>query len=318
VENTQAGIGSVTTDGIITYIVPNGFRLTSGIRCEIDGNVVDNVDNDVLIQNNANGTTRITLRGVNLSDHVSKVEYFFTLEYIGDGYGVVYPSVIADYKYIYEDEENAEPLMLQLLFPQNVVGVSVTTNDSHFAVEGMGSTVLEILANDNFIDGTENDMYRMADGDFDFELAVVFTDAVGNPLTVADPRISMVDGNMRFETNDFIATMVRGTWGVVFEPKSGASGSVMLYYRVMLIARQGAYVFDLNSQVTAIKVCLIPTGGSCSCADCTGIAGTSGGINGSYAFGIIPVVGGLTYFFVGSKRARMRRKLKNRRGWLSK
>lgn len=248
-----------TTDGFITDIIPRGFSISDY------GNLPKNSSNK-----NRDGTTTITIRNVNLGgmndkdELISKLDYYYTIEYTGDGYGVSYVHVASDYKYQYISGLETEPLDVLLEFPQPVVGIKVVTSNDKFGVDGAGQNgnghLLDILKNDNFSNDYINDIRRFYDNGYDVIPYVRLCDSNGNLIEKTDGN-----GNYIIEDTLYDAMLVKGVNNIRFTPKQGARGDYVFYYKIVLDAtKEGGTPpeFDLSSRVTKVTVSVTGMGDS--------------------------------------------------------
>jgi len=242
VENVLEGGVVVNTDGLIDDLIPPGFRITSPVSRRVDdtGNFEPVAYNTV---NEPGGYTRIIIPNVSLGEAVRIIEFRYTMEYVGAGYGVSRVHVASAHRYLYSDPLFAEDLYVMRSFPHSVVGITVRTQDDSFTVLGDITHVLDITANDNFAE-------RLADDNYDVTPQVVLTDADGNPAS-----INPITGNFEIETDYFRAALIRGTYNVEFTPLGGARGEFMFHYRILLTAgRDGGIEFNLDSRITTVTV----------------------------------------------------------------
>jgi len=242
VENTM--VGAIDTDGLISDVIPPGFRLTSDVTRSINNGVFSPIP--ITPEHESDGSTRLTISNVSLSDTVRRVDYAYTMEYIGSGYGVSRIHLDSAYRFMYQDSATAEPISVLLRFPHSVVGISAKTGDDHYIVDELSLFVLDITANDSFtpIRPEINLANRLADDNYDVNPTVVFTDESGNPLGV-----NTIDNDY------FTAVLIPGSYNIEFTPKSDADGVFNLYYRTLLTAsRPGGMVFVLDSRVTTVTV----------------------------------------------------------------
>ncbi|MCL2279020.1 MAG: hypothetical protein FWC20_06385 [Oscillospiraceae bacterium] len=274
VEDTLGGDNNITTRGIITDIIPAGFRLTSFEGRAISGNTTFCLDGrQVTIAGNPDGTTRLTIWDVNLGEAARSLEFTYEMEFTGTQgrrYGVANVHIAATYVYVYRADSAPEPLYVMLNFPQSVVGISVRTTPDIFTVSNVGTTSLPITANDNFAD-------RMLDSGYDVIPTVVFTDDAGVPLPTALPPgtsqinvtiaeqdmiLRIIGGNQQLSSYYFTATILSGgTWPLEITPASGASGTFTLFYRIMLNATLVGGTpesFDLSSPRTSVTITILP------------------------------------------------------------
>jgi hypothetical protein len=261
-DTTIIGTGEINTNGMITDLIPRGFRLDRNVivyrRINHADSCTDCTGGTCLvpwepvardIYYNPDGSTRMTIGGVRLGGigdaNIRSIDYRYRLEYTGVGYGVAEIQMLSNYRYLYSDEYNLGiDVSVMLNFPKAVVGLSVRTRPDNFIVQGSGQNVFNITGNDNFHE-------RLADDGYDVMPTVIFTDAAGNPL----PGVIIVDGNESYDTPDFTASIYRGTWELEVVPKFGAGGNFTLYYRIMLTAtKAGSPSFVLNSPPTRVNL----------------------------------------------------------------
>jgi len=260
VEDTTIGNSSINTNGLITDLIPRGFRLVPGVsrRVNHDPGCADCVSGtcpvpwvsaDSAIFINNDGSTRMTIGGVNLGNNsgtnIRSIDYRYNIEYIGAGYGVAEIQILSDYKYLYSDEHMmGTDVSVMLIFPKAVIGISVKTQPISFTTSGGGTNVFNITSNDNFAE-------RLADDNYDVMAAVILTDANGEPLPLTSNR---------YVTDYFTANIVQGTWNLELTPVPGAGGEFVLYYRIMLTAtKSGSPDFVLNSPPTPVTITIPST-----------------------------------------------------------
>jgi hypothetical protein len=235
-----------TRNGIITDVIPAGFRVVGVIS---DGSGTPLPIDRYNIVPNADGTTRITIRGVNLTETVRNLTFRYRLSYEGVGYGVSYIDVSrlnrTTSNYIYQHGTRNDLLP----FPRPVVGLSAPTRpDVHFFVHGLDRHVLNIgtMAWLDTQKGYDDDNY-------DITPIVLLTDQHGNPITTT------VAGNQVFSIfPDYTVTLDRGTGNIIFVPGINADGkSFTFYYKIELIAEKAGGTperFDLCSEVTRVSI----------------------------------------------------------------
>lgn len=258
VENTM-NVGDIVTTGLITDVLPPGFRLTSGITGQVinpaNGAVISTFTPTVAITGpNAatNQTTRIAIWDVSLNDTVKMVRYSYTMQYIGSGYGVSFVHTSSDYRYLYSDSDIADPISVRLNFPQPVVGISLRTRPFGGTATAGTLAIFDITSNDNF----DTDLLlprRMRDDNYDVTPRVILTDDAGNEV------MDLIDGNQTINvTGQYTATLRRADNVLEFTPEATpADGFVPLYYQIVLTAtRAGAAIpsFTLSSPVTPISI----------------------------------------------------------------
>jgi len=245
--------GPIDTDGLINDVIPPGFRLTSNISRTLNGVTAAVSPSDVSIESEPDGSTRLTLSNVNLSDSVRRIDYSYTIEYIGPGYGVSTVHLDSAYRFMYSDNETVEPLSVLLRFPHCVVGIRARTEDDFYSIDELITYVLDITANDSFtpVRPDVNSANIMADENYDVSPTVVLTDAYGTPL-----EANIIDNS------DFTAVLVPGTYNIELTPKAGASGVFTIYYQTQLIAtRPGGMSFNLSSRITPVTITIGGEGG---------------------------------------------------------
>ncbi|MCL2052058.1 MAG: discoidin domain-containing protein [Lachnospiraceae bacterium] len=274
IEDTTQGTSRVRTTGLVTDLIPDGFRLAPGTglsrRNGGSGDFTAVADSGYQYSVSDDGSTRMTISGVNLgTDDIRVIEYRYELVYNGLGYGVAELQIISDYKYLYRDEyTEGYDISVMLVFPKAVAGISVKTENFTAEFDRLASAtqVFNITENDGFFE-------RLAEDNYDVMATVVFTDPDGNPFTPEipatpgnplipsyPPGFEIVDGNQRWETDDFIANIVRGTWNLEFTPKTDLNNDIpgmthILHYRIMLTAtKPGSPDFNLHSPVTQINI----------------------------------------------------------------
>lgn len=217
--------------GLISDLIPRGFEV-SGTLPE-GSKVVDNED----------GTKRLMIPNVNLDTGNQSLRYQYTLRYEGDGYGVFYTSVNADYKYFYEDL-TGDQVNARLEFQKPVIGISVKTEDDDCTVTGPLPVSFDITENDAFVE-------KHADDNYDVMPELMLTNEQGTPAG------KNAEGEYQLSTDDYTATLLKSTGQLQFKPKANADGSYALYYRIMLNATKTGGTpdhFDLSSRVTKVRV----------------------------------------------------------------
>ena len=235
-ENTLESSNPITTTGLINVLIPPGFTLTD--KGTLPGST--------LFINNQDGSTRITIRGVNLDSGHKESAYRYTLTYAGAGYGVAYAMMAAEYRYLYEDA-SMEQLNVMLRFPRPVVGISIKAAEDGFlydASAGMvGTALYDILGNDNFTE-------KYADGNYDVSPEIILLYNGAEAETNAK-------GNYQINHAFYTAELVRSTNQLRFTPKPGAGGDYEFYYQIRLLASKmgGAPEnFVLSSAETKVTV----------------------------------------------------------------
>ena len=242
IQNALEGGGSISTQGISSIVIPGEFQLTSHeIVRRTNGDWAPTEPPIVSFTTNPDGATRITIWDVGVGEVTRSIEYTYEIRYVGNGYGTAFTHLSADYRYLYQ-ESNLEPISVMLSFPEEVVGISVKTNNSLYTAAGNATHVFDITSNDDF-------SLRLADDNYDVTPTVVLTDADGNPLS----GVVIVDGNQQIDNEFYTARIVRGTWRLEFVPKT--SGTYEIYYRIMLTAtKPNNPSFVLDSPPTKVTV----------------------------------------------------------------
>lgn len=262
VQNTLDGGNSITTKGIINDLVPKDFEITNR------GNLPDGPDGRPPFTANADGSTRITIRDVNLSNTTPDINYFYSIKYTGKGYGTAYTNASADYKYLYESSDTIEPLNVMLAFAKPVIGIRIKTQpDPSFTVDRIetasdGSTkphIFEITKNDNFIE-------KLTDDNYDVIPEIILCDKDGNPAGkngTGDYYIEYKDGSGVTKYTAYLPKGLNDT--LRFVPAANSDGEYKLYYKINLVATRSDATperFDLSSGVTEVTVNVTGTGGS--------------------------------------------------------
>ncbi len=227
VEDTLSTGSSIETTGLITDNIPKGFTVVSRPA----GSTVTA---------NADGSYRLTIPNVNLGS-TKKLVYTYTLKYTGAGYGTVFTSVSANYKYLYGN--GSAKLSVMLHFPQALVGISVKTQADEFTLGGTETRLLDITANDNFAEA-------MAESNYDITPEVILLTGSGGIAAGTN-----TEGNYQISTDLYTAILIKGSNRLQFTAKTGVSGDYELYYKIKLTAtKAGAADFELSSPVTKVSV----------------------------------------------------------------
>jgi len=230
---SSLGVTDMKNNGLISEVIPEGFEMESLGTLPADATVVNTED----------GSKRLTIPKVNFDTGQQSFDYHYTLKYKGNGYGVFYTSVNADYKYFYKDTTEAQVNGF-LEFPKPVIGVSVKPKEDNCQVTGPLSEVFDITANDALAE-------KHADDNYDVMPEIVLTDQAGNPVA------TNAEGNYQLSTDNYTATLLKSTGQLQFKPLANADGTYELYYRVMLVATKTGGTpdrFDLSSSVTKVTV----------------------------------------------------------------
>ena len=201
-------------------------------------------DDNIQIANNADGTTRMLVSGVqldtvdtNTSAQIRSLDYRYRVRYTGIDYGIAELQSFSDYKYLYQRAAGDERESIASMFPNIIVGLRPGTTNDDFIVTAPDNG-FDILANDVFGTLLEQDGYAI-------EESVIFVHENGIPFTTGTggtPGYTIDGGNARYETDHYIASIVRAAnirgWRLLFTPKAGSAGLRTLHYQIMLTARK--------------------------------------------------------------------------------
>lgn len=235
----EATVDGLETRGIVSDSIPSGFKLTDR----------GNLPSDVTLDENADGSTRLTIKDVNLATGISLMEYNYTITYTGSGYGVHVSSNGTDYKYLYTSGYDSFDVMTP--FPQTVVGLRVKTAADTCAVTGRTPKTFDLTVNDNFQSDYINDKNHFAHQDYNVIPVMVLTDADGKPMP------TNADGNYIAQTDAYAAVLIKSTGELQVTPKTNADGNFKLYYKIALTATKpggNPASMDLSSPVTEIDL----------------------------------------------------------------
>ncbi|MDR2590100.1 MAG: prepilin-type N-terminal cleavage/methylation domain-containing protein [Oscillospiraceae bacterium] len=217
--------------GIINDVIPAGFRLRqwngqAGVYVvDANGNAVPNVSTQVL----ADGTTRITIRAVNIGDDVESLEYRYQIVYEGSEFGVITVGLNAEYRFEFIGEDIELDVMLA--FPQPVIGISIWVHNDQFAISAASddqsgeirTSSLTITRNSNRESGDDGDANMRSDQNY-----------AGDPVvTMTNGTWIELGGNMVQETADYVAVLRTGTWELEITPKADRTSQVFEFtYRI--------------------------------------------------------------------------------------
>ncbi len=232
----KAAVADLETKGMIGESIPSGFVLSDR----------GNLPADATVERNPDGSSRLTIRDVNLTPDIDVITYHYELSFEGDGYGVHTISNGTDYRYIFSSGNDDFDVMTA--FPQSVVGLRVKTEADACAIDVIteGSTKLfDITANDKMLNKYAHENYNVIP-------EIVLTDADGKPLN------KNADGNYALQTDAYAAVLQKSTNQLQITPKVNADGQdYALYYRVFLTATKpggNPASFLLDSPVTKIDL----------------------------------------------------------------
>ncbi|MDR2600564.1 MAG: prepilin-type N-terminal cleavage/methylation domain-containing protein [Oscillospiraceae bacterium] len=219
----------VTTSGIITDIIPPGFRVLG-------------LPAGASVTGSQTTTQRIIIPNVELNDANRLRTFEYTLRYVGEGFGVIDTSTTADYSFIEGNE------MRQLRFPQTYVGIPVRTHDSVFSFTGATSQLFNIT-NDDLLDEFLND------SNYNIEPSVVLVDGFdnqGNPIYTD----LIVTDQYRIE---LLPTTDLGSTQILFTPTHPEAPPVVrVQYRVLLTATRAGLAqgqeLVLDSRISNVTI----------------------------------------------------------------
>jgi hypothetical protein len=256
------GEAPLATTGVINVLVPAGFMVRDGqIFAGPVGDMANSTAIDTFSLDEADGTTRITIWGANLGE-VRYREFWYVLDYVGDGFGVSLANLAAEYRSQFEWGTGSEQLTAVLRFPQPLVAITPNP-DMHRTAANRSFRVSENARLDILGTTLHN---RMADI-YSVNPTVIMTNAAGTPIPYN-----------RIETPQFTAYIDPGgnfDYGLSFIPVPGViqdGDTFTFYFRIMLTATSlGRPDFVLNTDVQSATVTFrVPP--ACTCADCAGCA----------------------------------------------
>jgi hypothetical protein len=268
--------GTLQASGLINVIIPRGFTLsqssgshnlpanTAFAPYPIDPNV----------------PTRMTIRGVNVNDSVKQLDYFFTLEYVGDddGYAFGVPDIIrAEFRYLFEGDVGdggmviVEPVSALLAFPSHPVGLSIRASDVVFFFDPPENTDNHpdfIYANTFELLPFTNTGNRISidEGFYTGEMEIILLDEYYQPV------LKNAAGNFQIITDEYIIELERTGNTITFQRLVDIPMEhVIVHYHIdLILERTGAIPpeFDLSSPIYQIVIVVTPCEPGCICFIC--------------------------------------------------
>ncbi|MCL2203038.1 MAG: prepilin-type N-terminal cleavage/methylation domain-containing protein [Defluviitaleaceae bacterium] len=236
----ETDVSSIRTAGLISINLPYGFVVSDrGTLPEY-----------ALITLNVDGTYRIVIRNANLGPLNRYLAFTYTLQYVGDGFGVSYVSLEAEYRYLFMDDATTDPVPVMLSFPQPVVGIRPQpVQEVEVGVARGGFRVLHMEE----LGGLRTKL--MDDGGYDVISHIIEVwnaDGTRASLDVnQNQHITVGTGNAVFSAVLTPGNNLEMTMG----PDVPLGTRFNFFFRVNLVAtREGAMSFDLSSGLIPIHV----------------------------------------------------------------